>query len=148
MTQPRKFTANAVTPRIPIDAFSKPLEGTPTKPNPNMDRITPQEWAGKKPYLRTPEIKAAEKPEQTSRVTRMDAKPEYRKETPKIPKQFPKFRLEVDMNAGEMVYEKEIVVSGVEGQTAASIANALLNDRNLRIKEIRITFDGLIAKED
>lgn len=145
MTTPKKFVANASTPRIPIDAFSKPLEGTPTRParpNPNMDRCTPEEWASKptkKPYLRTPEVKAAEK---TSNVEKREPS------VGRYQKQFPTFKIEVDMHAGEMVVPNEVTVSGIEGQTAADIAKALLNDRNLRIKELRIKFDGLYSKED
>lgn len=142
MTTPKKFVANASTPRIPIDAFSKPLEGTPTRPNPNMDRCAPEEWASKpakKPYLRTPEVKAAEKASNAEKREPFAGRPQ---------KQFPTFRIEVDLNAGEMVVPNEVTVAGIEGQTAADIAKALLNDRNLRIKELRIKFDGLYSKEE
>lgn len=142
MTTPKKFVANASTPRIPIDAFSKPLEGTPTRPNPNMDRCAPEEWASKptkKPYLRTPEVKAAEKASNAEKREPFAGRPQ---------KQFPTFRIEVDLNAGEMVVPNDVTVAGIEGQTAADIAKALLNDRNLRIKELRIKFDGLYSKED
>ncbi len=139
MTTPKKYVANAATPRIPIDAFSKPLEGTPTKPNPNMDRVTPSQWSSpKKPHILTPEEKAK------AREAKASDQSKYQKPL----KTFPKFKLEVDMHAGEMIIENDISISGIESQTAADIAKALLYDRNIRVKEIRITFDGLIGKED
>lgn len=151
MTTPRKFTANASTPRIPIDAFSKPVEGTPTKPNPNMDRITPSEWAGtKKPYLRTEAVKAQEQKEKSAAATKtpFTREPGEQPRFQKGQKTFPKFKLEVDMCAGEVVVPNDIQIAGLESQTAADIAKALLYDRNIRVKEIRITFDGTITKED
>lgn len=150
ITQPKKYVANAATPRIPIDAFSKPVEGTPTKPaNPNMDRITPEEWAGKtqkKPYLRTPEIKEQEKA--AAARTPFTREPREPRESYKIQKSFPKFKLEADMHAGEMVIQNEVTISGIESTTAADIAKALMADRNIRIKEIRITFDGLTGDKE
>lgn len=137
MTQPKKYVANATSPRIPIDAFTKDVQDTPTRPkNPNMDRITPDEWAGKdkqptaKPYLRTPEVKAAEQ--------RQRAEANRTTPTGSIVKKFPGFK--VTLNGTDMV-------SGLEPSTAGKIVEALMNDRNIRVTELTISFDGAIEKE-
>ena len=140
MTQPKKYVANATSPRIPIDAFTKDVQDTPTRPkNPNMDRITPSEWAGKdkqptaKPYLRTPEVKAEEQRQKYEADKANRATP-----TGSIVKKFPGFK--VTLNGAD-------VVSGLEPSTAGKIVEALMSDRNLRVTELTISFDGAIEKE-
>lgn len=148
LSTPKKFVANAATPRIPIDAFSKEVEGTPTKPsdtNPNMAPTTAKAWsspAPKKPYIRTEEVKAQERAAQSAPPT---ARVPYSHQSstspiPKFQKNFPKFRISV--NGGE------IVIPGIESFTAGEIAKALLTDRNFRTSEITITFDGVANKEE
>ena len=143
MTTPKKYVANASTPRIPIDAFSKPVEDTPTRPsNPNMDRITPAQWAGKslspekKPYLRTPEVKAAEKAAEVERQRTVQSRPQENRMM--TTKKFPGFKI---------VLNGTDVVAGVEPATAGKIVEALMSDRNLRVTELTISYDGAIEKE-
>lgn len=148
MTTPKKYIANASTPRIPIEAFSKQLADTPVRPeNPNMSRVSPDTWtskpAPKKPFLRQPaQENKSEATEPKAAPAQRDAREPFKQ------KSFPKFRLEVDLHAGEMVIPNEVSISGIESSTAADIAKALMNDRNIRIKEIRITFDGLTSDKE
>lgn len=153
MTTPKKYTANAATPRIPIDAFSKPLEGTPTTPKGSDvgERVIPSEWSKpKKPYIRTPEIKEKERQEaeKSQKSTPPCDNQNYHRTNLKFQKQFPTFRLEVDTSVNGMVATNDIVINGIESFTAGDIAKALLTDRNYRVKELRICFNGMTTKED
>ena len=137
LVTPKKYTANASTPRIPIDAFSKELEGTPTKPdNPNMRPTTAAEWASpkepRKPYIRTPEIKAAE---QAAKEKAPERTP-YSSE--RTVKKFPGFKITIDG------YD---ILDGIEPTTAGAIVAAIMNDRNIRVSELSIRYSGSVDKE-
>lgn len=137
----KEIECNIADPKTPGGRrqfrFEKDVQDTPTRPkNPNMDRITPDEWAGKtqhptaKPYLRTPEVKAEEQ--------RQKAEANRTTPTGSIVKKFPGFK--VTLNGTDMV-------SGLEPSTAGKIVEALMSDRNLRVTELTISFDGAIEKE-
>lgn len=168
ITTPKKIVQNACTPRVPIDAFSKPIAESIDR---NMAPTTAREWASpptkavptnptyseeklaKKPYIRTPEIKEAEKAEKTRTQGTVDngnaigRDPKMLRENQKFQKTFPKFKIEVDTCTNGMVVPNDIVIPGIESFTAGEIAKALLTDRNFKAQEIRITFDGMSSKD-
>lgn len=142
MTQPsgnRSVQAN----RIKVEAATKPvpeLKNTTSKPTGVWRSILDEDEKKTlpKPYLRTEEVKAEEAKAKTAVSAERPNRVNYSSQASRVTKRFPSFKITLD---------GVDIVTGIEPSTAGVIVQALMSDRNLRVNDLSITFDGGVEKE-